>query len=208
MNAMTVARWIVFPDQLPFYIWPFGSGAFGLIAMAGIVTATIFFGEDRLSSFRDKAIAAILFAFLLLAAGWFLTPLGISKIRATPTWCLYSAGSSVLLFTVLLLDLRREKAHRLGCLRPPGRSEYAAHLLTARPLLLCFRKHLLQWGVSCRMAGRNQVGCVYRLHPHARSCLDTLQSTDAVVMLRGALRFDLFHGPTSLRDRHTVIHNS
>ena len=30
-----------------------------------------------------------------------LTPFGISKIRATPTWCLYSIGASVLLFTLL-----------------------------------------------------------------------------------------------------------
>lgn len=130
MNAMTVARWIVFPDQLPFYIWPFGSGAFGLIAMAGIVTATIFFGEDRLSSFRDKAIAAILFAFLLLAAGWFLTPLGISKIRATPTWCLYSAGSSVLLFTVLywICDVRKRTAWAAFA-RPAGANTLLTYLL-------------------------------------------------------------------------------
>jgi heparan-alpha-glucosaminide N-acetyltransferase len=98
--------------------------------MAGIVTATIFFGEDRLSNFRDKAIAAILFAFLLLAAGWFLTPLGISKIRATPTWCLYSAGSSVLLFTVLywICDVRKRTAWAAFA-RPAGANTLLTYLL-------------------------------------------------------------------------------
>jgi heparan-alpha-glucosaminide N-acetyltransferase len=43
----------------------------------------------------------LLFAGVVLVAGWILTPLGISKIRATPSWCLYSVGSSVLLFAAL-----------------------------------------------------------------------------------------------------------
>jgi heparan-alpha-glucosaminide N-acetyltransferase len=28
LNVLTSAKWITFPDRLPFYIWPFGSGAF------------------------------------------------------------------------------------------------------------------------------------------------------------------------------------
>jgi predicted acyltransferase len=44
---------------------------------------------------------AVGFGLVMLGAGRALTPFGISKIRATPTWCLYSIGASVLLFTLL-----------------------------------------------------------------------------------------------------------
>ncbi len=44
---------------------------------------------------------ALGFAVVTLAAAWMLAPLGISKIRATPTWCLASVGASVLCFMLL-----------------------------------------------------------------------------------------------------------
>jgi len=49
---------------------------------------------------------------MMIVAGRILTPLGISKIRATPTWCLYSAGAAVLLFTALywLCDVKGKTA--------------------------------------------------------------------------------------------------
>jgi predicted acyltransferase len=54
------------------------------------------------------AIAAC-FGVVALAAGWLCTPLGISKIRATPTWSLYSVGAAVLMFTALywICDVKR-----------------------------------------------------------------------------------------------------
>ena len=63
-------------------------------------------------TFRQKAAIAIPFGFASLLFGWFLTPLGISKIRATPTWCLYSIGCSILLFTLLywICDVRKAYA--------------------------------------------------------------------------------------------------
>jgi heparan-alpha-glucosaminide N-acetyltransferase len=87
--------------RLPLYLWPIGSGALASTAMAGIVTSTIFFGEHRWRSLRQRMILAAGFAAASLLAAWLLTPLGISKIRATPTWCLYSIGASVLSFAML-----------------------------------------------------------------------------------------------------------
>jgi predicted acyltransferase len=54
-------------------------------------------------------ILAVAFGIVTLIAGWLCTPLGISKIRATPTWSLYSIGGAVLLFTLLywICDVKR-----------------------------------------------------------------------------------------------------
>jgi heparan-alpha-glucosaminide N-acetyltransferase len=99
--ALHTGRFIAFPHHLPLYFWPFGNGALPCIIMAGIITSSIFLRADRCPNPRRAILLAIGFGVLILAAGRMLTPFGISKIRATPTWCLYSIGASVLLFTLL-----------------------------------------------------------------------------------------------------------
>lgn len=130
MNALTLARWTNFPAHTPFYFWPFGTGAFGMISMAGVVTTIIFFREDRLKDFRRKGSAALLFGISLLVAGWILTPLGISKIRETPTWCLYCSGSSVLIFSALywICDVRKRTGWATFA-RPAGANTLLTYLL-------------------------------------------------------------------------------
>jgi heparan-alpha-glucosaminide N-acetyltransferase len=130
LNVLTAAKWITFPDRLPFYLWPFESGALASIAMAGVVTSTIFLRETRWRTFREKAIPALLFAGSVLAAGWILMPLGISKIRATPSWCLYSVGSSVLLFTALfwVCDVKKHTGWA-AFVRPAGANTLLTYLL-------------------------------------------------------------------------------
>ena len=69
--------------------------------MAGVVTSIIFLGKHPWQNLRQKMWLALGFAVVTLAAAWILAPLGISKIRATPTWCLASVGASVLCFMLL-----------------------------------------------------------------------------------------------------------
>jgi heparan-alpha-glucosaminide N-acetyltransferase len=107
--ALATGRVISFPNHLPLYIWPFGNGAMASIIMAGVVASSIFLGpRARTNPGRAMAIAAGV-GILILAAGFLLTPLGISKIRATPTWSLYSIGAAMLMFTLLywLCDIKR-----------------------------------------------------------------------------------------------------
>jgi heparan-alpha-glucosaminide N-acetyltransferase len=69
--------------------------------MAGVIT-TLFFrrtGKDAPS--QTGIIRAVAFGLIALAGGWALAPLGISKIRATPTWCLWSVGAAAILFALL-----------------------------------------------------------------------------------------------------------
>jgi heparan-alpha-glucosaminide N-acetyltransferase len=130
LNVLTSAKWITFPERLPFYVWPFESGALGSIAMGGVLTSTIFLKETRWRTFREKAIPALLFAGTVLIAGWVLMPLGISKIRATPSWCLYSVGSSVLLFTALfwICDVKKRTGWA-AFVRPAGANTLLTYLL-------------------------------------------------------------------------------
>jgi predicted acyltransferase len=107
--AVSTARLVAFPNRLPLYFWPFGNGAMACIMMAGVVTSILFLGAGQRPSPRFSIGMSAGFALLTLLAGAALTPLGISKIRATPTWSLYSVGGAILLFILVywLCDMKR-----------------------------------------------------------------------------------------------------
>jgi heparan-alpha-glucosaminide N-acetyltransferase len=129
-NSLCTAKWITFPQHAPLYLWPFGNGAMGSITMGGIVTSVIFLGAHRWQTLRQKTVLALTFAFSSLLAGWLLTPLGISKIRATPTWCLYSIGAAVLFFTALywVCDIKKQTRWAFFA-RPAGSNTLLTYLL-------------------------------------------------------------------------------
>jgi predicted acyltransferase len=112
------------------YLWPFTTGAMPCIAMAGVLTSSIFFGDHKWNSLRQKTLLALVFALSTLVAGWLLTPLGISKIRATPTWCLYSVAASLLLFTMLywVCDVWKQTSWAAFA-RPAGTNTLLTYLL-------------------------------------------------------------------------------
>lgn len=130
LNVASSAHWVRFGEDLPFYIWPFNTGAFGLIVMAGVITSTIMLSSQFPLTRQQRSLCAAGFGALLLAAGFLLTPLGISKIRATPTWCLYSAGASVLIFLLLywICDVRK-KTRWAALVKPAGANTLLTYLL-------------------------------------------------------------------------------
>jgi hypothetical protein len=130
LNALCTAKWIIFKRNLPLYFWPFGNGAMPCITMAGVVTSVIFLGAHHWQTLRHRILLGLAFAFSTLAAGWLLTPLGISKIRATPTWSLYSIGAAVLLFTALywICDVKKQTAWAFFA-RPAGSNTLLTYLL-------------------------------------------------------------------------------
>jgi heparan-alpha-glucosaminide N-acetyltransferase len=129
-NALTAAKWITFDDRLPYYVWPFSNGAMAGITFAGIVTCVIFLGAHRWQTLGQKTFLGVAFGIVALIAGWFLTPLGISKIRATPTWSLYSIGAAVLLFTALywICDVKKKTGWAFFA-RPAGSNTLTTYLL-------------------------------------------------------------------------------
>jgi heparan-alpha-glucosaminide N-acetyltransferase len=128
--AFSTAKIVIFPEQAPLYLWPFGNGAMCCIIMAGVVTSSMFLKSgDRVAPGHAIPLA-VGFAIVTLIAGRVLVPLGISKIRATPTWSLYSIAASVLLFTLLywICDLKKWQRWSV-LLRPAGANTLLAYLL-------------------------------------------------------------------------------
>jgi heparan-alpha-glucosaminide N-acetyltransferase len=112
-NAATFLPFLRFAGHLPLYIWPFGNGAMPSIIFAGILVSMLLFPAARHGETTRPRLAHIVaFGLAMLVVGFLLTPLGISKIRATPTWCLYSAGAAAILLAALywLCDMK----HRSG----------------------------------------------------------------------------------------------
>jgi heparan-alpha-glucosaminide N-acetyltransferase len=128
--ALRTAQIIHLPQHLSLYIWPFGGGASASIVMAGVVTSIIFLGKHRWQRLRQRMWLALGFAVVALAAAWILAPLGISKIRATPTWCLASVGASVLCFMLLywICDVKR-KTRWAFFAKPAGENTLLTYLL-------------------------------------------------------------------------------
>jgi zinc transporter ZupT len=64
-NALTAARWISFPQHVPYYLWPFSNGAMAAITFAGIVTSVIFLGAHRWQSPAKKISWPLVWRFAL-----------------------------------------------------------------------------------------------------------------------------------------------
>jgi predicted acyltransferase len=129
-NTLTAAKWLTVMDRLPYWFWPFSNGAMAGIMFAGIVTSVIFLGAHRWQALRQKTVLGLTFGAAALIAGWVLTPLGISKIRATPTWSFYSIGAAVLLFTALywICDVKGKTGWAFF-VRPAGSNTLTTYLL-------------------------------------------------------------------------------
>ena len=108
LNALSVMGWFHWLNRFPPYAQPCEAGL-SSITMAGLLTSLIFLDGTRANSFRGKTLYALGYAAALAAAAWLLTPLGISKLRDTPAWCLYCAAANILLFLFLywIADIKR-----------------------------------------------------------------------------------------------------
>jgi heparan-alpha-glucosaminide N-acetyltransferase len=110
LNILCGLHWITWAYRAPFYLWPFKSGAFGSIVLAGLITSLLFLTDDFMADRARKTVAALILAAALFALGLITLPLGVSKVRATPTWCLVCSGAAVCVFLFLywLCDARKQ----------------------------------------------------------------------------------------------------
>jgi len=99
-NAACCAHWISLA-HVTIYEWPFDNGAHVSLVMAGIVMSLIFLDGERAMPPARKMALGLLMGIVAFVAGWYLRPLGISKIRATPTWALWTVAACCVLFTLL-----------------------------------------------------------------------------------------------------------
>jgi heparan-alpha-glucosaminide N-acetyltransferase len=100
LNALSTVGWFDWLKHLPPYVQPFEAGL-SSITMAGLIASLLLLGGMLGNSFRTKAFWAVIYAAVLAGAAWVLTPLGISKLRDTPAWCLYCAAANTLLLVFL-----------------------------------------------------------------------------------------------------------
>lgn len=126
-----VQRWLLGHD---------GHAAHTSIVLCGVVCALLFYDAERGPRFGAVALLVL----LLVLAGWWLRPyFGISKIRATPSWCLYSAAICTAILALLhwLIELkRRERWMRL--VEPAAANPLVTYLL---PFVIGAALSLLGW---------------------------------------------------------------
>jgi predicted acyltransferase len=90
-----------------------GDAAHTSIALCGIIVTLLFFETTKPMTVTMRFVNAIAFAVFLFIAGYFLRPwFKISKIHATPTWCLYSAAFCTIIFSFLYWLIDRKKIVR------------------------------------------------------------------------------------------------
>jgi heparan-alpha-glucosaminide N-acetyltransferase len=123
-------HWLSWMRGLRDYQWPWGNGSSVSLIMAGIVTTVIFMENRRFKTFRQKCIPALCFSVAALIAGYLLRGLGISKIRATPTWCLFTIAFAVAAFALLywICDVLKETGWAFA-FRPAGSNTLTTYLL-------------------------------------------------------------------------------
>lgn len=111
--------------------WLAPHAAHAQIVLAGVACAVIFFDGRDGEPARWRFIQAALFALALAAAATALRPaFPISKIHATPSWCLYSAAICTGVFALLhgLIDLRGHVAWTRW-VQPAAASPLVAYLI-------------------------------------------------------------------------------
>lgn len=80
------------------------------IVLSGIVLSLTFFERKGIQTNTQRFMQAIIFMVTMAVAAWLLRPLhGISKIYATPAWCLYCVAICSAIFSLLywLTDIKR-----------------------------------------------------------------------------------------------------
>jgi heparan-alpha-glucosaminide N-acetyltransferase len=129
-HSAPAAHWLSVLFLFPPDEWPWDNGASASLVMAGVVTTVIFMQPKRFQTFRQKLVPAIGFAVAALVAGYLLAPLGISKVRATPTWCLYTIAFGVVAFALLywLCDIKKKTGWAFA-FRPAGTNSLLTFLL-------------------------------------------------------------------------------
>lgn len=94
VNSFSVAGWLRWIENWPPYFKPFEAGLASL-TLAGVLGALVIVDGKLGETLSAKGKWILTAAVLALIAGWLLRPLGISKIRDTPTWCLYCTAANL-----------------------------------------------------------------------------------------------------------------
>jgi heparan-alpha-glucosaminide N-acetyltransferase len=129
LNVVATEGWFAWLHGFPPYVQPFEAGLTS-ITVAGLLASLIVFDGTGARSFKAKSLSALGYAAVLAFGGWALTPLGISKLRDTPAWCLYCAAANTLVLLILywIADVKHW-TRWAGFITVAGRNALLAYLL-------------------------------------------------------------------------------
>lgn len=119
-----------------------GHAAHVSIVLCGMLLSLIFFDQGLNSTRQQRYWQAAGFTLILLVTGFFLRPyFKISKIHATPTWCLYSAAICCVLFCFLywLIDIKH-KSKWTNFFRPAAANPLLTYII---PFIIYALLHLM-----------------------------------------------------------------
>jgi heparan-alpha-glucosaminide N-acetyltransferase len=107
------------------------TGSLAAVVMAGCLLGSVLAANSDVATQRDRLRWAATFALGLFAAGLVTDTFeGINKIRATPTWCFYSAALACLAWMVLYLVMDVAGLAGVSILiRPAGANPLVAYFL-------------------------------------------------------------------------------
>ena len=136
LNTLSTLGWPNWINTGPLYWNPFEAGLSSL-TMAGVLASFVILGNTLAPTFRQKTYWILGAAAILFVIGFALQPLGISKNRDTPTWCLYCTAAN-LLIALLLLWITDVKGWRswASFAKPAGEHPLLPYFLAYVPFLL------------------------------------------------------------------------
>jgi len=136
INVLSTLGWLNWMDTGPLRWNPFEAGLSSL-AMAGVLAAFVIAANTIARSFREKAQWILGAAAMLFVIGFALQPLGISKNRDTPTWCLYCTAANLLIALLLywLADVKGWSTWA-NFAKPAGENPLLAYILAYIPFLV------------------------------------------------------------------------
>lgn len=129
LNALSTVGWFDWLKRFPPYVQPFEAGL-SSITMAGLIASLILAGGMLGNRFRTKSFWALVYTAVLAGAAWMLTPLGVSKLRDTPAWCLYCAAANTLVLVILywVADIKHWTSWA-AFVKPVGSNALLAYML-------------------------------------------------------------------------------
>lgn len=148
LNTFSILGWLNWINAGPLRSNPFESGLSSL-TMAGVLASFVIVGNTLAPTFRQKMRWILVAAAVLFAIGFALQPLGISKNRDTPTWCLYCTAANLLMALLLLwiVDVKGRESWA-GFVKPAGENPLLPYMLAYIPFLLPQLYWLTTFGTS------------------------------------------------------------
>ena len=121
-----------------------GHAAHTSIVLCGIVLSVLFFDERIAKSVQRRFLYAGLFALACFVSGYLIRPYYfISKIHATPTWCLYCSAICIAVFSILYWFTDIKKRYKwTGFFQPAASNALLVYIL---PNIIYYTQALFGW---------------------------------------------------------------